>query len=131
MRKSSTTNHDHYIPGTCNIGADEIIRRQRSGWISLAAAIVLWSAFIWLNVDPVWRLALFIPATLAATGFLQAYMHFCTYFGFASLLNFGGVGRTDSVVQAEYRRQDRRKAWQIVAYAVVMGVVVAYLGYVS
>lgn len=130
MRKSSTTNHDQYIPGTCNIGADEIIRRQRSGWISLAATIVLWVAFIWFNVDPVWRVALFIPATLAAMGFFQAFMHFCAYFGFGSLFNLGDVGRTDTVIQAEHRRQDRRKAWQIVGYAVVMGVVVAYLGYI-
>ena len=121
---------EEYIPGACNIGADEIARRKRAGWIGIAATIGLWAMFMLLDVPPAWRLTLFVPATIAVMAFLQAYMHFCAYFGFASLFNFGDVGETDSVAQAMYREQDRRKAWQIVASAVVLGAVVACLGYV-
>jgi len=121
---------EKYIPGACNIGAAEIARRKRSGRIGIALTIALWAIFILLDVPPAWRLTLFFPAAIAAMGFLQAYMHFCAYFGFASLFNFDDVGKTDSVAQAKYRAHDRRKAWQIVVSAVVLGAVVAYLGYV-
>lgn len=56
-------------------------------------------------------------------------MHFCAYFGFASLFNFGDVGKTDSVQQAEFRVKDRRKAWQIVMHSVLIGIAVAILAY--
>ncbi|HEY4526635.1 MAG TPA: hypothetical protein VJK53_02205 [Candidatus Paceibacterota bacterium] len=118
-----------YVPGVCNIGEEEIRKRKQSGWIGLIATAVLWALFIWFNVPQVWRLTLFIPAMMSATGFLQAYMHFCAYFGFASLFNFGNVGKTDSVSQAEFRSKDRRRAWQIVIYSVLIGVIISSLAY--
>lgn len=118
-----------YVPGVCNIGDDEIKRRRQSGWIGLAATVVLWGIFVWLDAAPVWRLLIFFPAMMSATGLLQAYMHFCAYFGFASLFNFGDVGKTDSVQQAEFRAKDRKKAWQIVIYSVLIGIAVAALAY--
>ena len=104
--------------------------RKRTGLFGLVATIILWGAFIWFDVPAVWRLTLFIPAMMSATGLLQAYMHFCAYFGFASLFNFGELGKKDSVDQVEFRKQDRRKAWQIVIYSILIGVIVAALGYV-
>ena len=119
-----------YIPGVCNIGDEEIRMRKRTGQIGLVVTIALWALFIWFDVPQIWRLTLFIPATMSATGLFQAYMHFCAYFGFASLFNFGPkVGKTDSVEQAEFRAKDRKKAWQIVIYSIVTGLVVALLGY--
>ena len=119
-----------YIPGVCNIGDEEIKKRKQAGWIGLIATAVLWILFIWFDTPSVWRLALFFPAMMSATGFLQAYMHFCAYFGFASLFNFGPkVGKTDSVSQAEFRAKDRKKAWQIVIYSIIIGLVIALLGY--
>lgn len=119
-----------YIPGVCNIGPEEIKKRKQSGWIGLIATAVLWTLFIWFDVPAAWRLTLFLPAMMSATGFLQAYMHFCAYFGFASLFNFGNVGKTDSVQQAEFRAQDRRRAWQIVIYSILIGLVASLLAYV-
>jgi len=66
---------------------------------------------------------------MSAAGFLQAYMRFCAYFGFASLFNFGDVGKTDSVQQAGFRAKDKRRAWQIIIYSVFVGVAVAFLAY--
>lgn len=124
------TIQNKYIPGVCNIGDEEIRMRKRTGQIGLVATIALWALFIWFDVPQIWRLTLFIPATMSATGLLQAYMHFCAYFGFASLFNFGPkVGKTDTVQQAEFRAKDRKKAWQIVIYSIVTGLVVALLGY--
>ena len=118
-----------YIPGVCNIGPEEIKKRKQAGWMGLIATVALWAVFVWFGVAPAWRLLLFFPAMMSATGFLQAYMHFCAYFGFASLFNFGDVGKTDSVSQAEFRAKDKRRAWQIVIYSILIGLAVALVGY--
>lgn len=123
------TVQNQYIPGVCNIGDEEIKKRKQAGWMGLAATVVLWGIFIWLDAAPVWRLLLFFPAMMSVTGFLQAYMHFCAYFGFASLFNFADIGKTDSIQQAEFRSKDRRKAWQIVTYSILIGIAVAALAY--
>ena len=120
-----------YIPGVCNIGPEEIKKRKQSGWIGLIATIALWAIFIWFDIPSIWRLTLFFPAMMSATGFLQAYMHFCVYFGFANLFNFGDVGKTDSVFQAEFRKNDRRKAWQIVSYSILISLIITFVAYKS
>jgi len=124
-----TTNQE-YVPGVCNIGPAEIARRQRSGWVGAGATIVLWAAFWLLHVPAPWRLLLFFPAALAATGFLQAAMHFCAAFGMRGVFNFGpNIGKTDSVEQAEFRQKDQQKARQIVLYSALIGIVVAIAGF--
>lgn len=127
---SAESNDRTYIPGVCNIGPAEIARRRRSGWMSAAATVILWGALALFDAPPAARLLVFFPAAAAAAGFLQAAMHFCAYFGFAALFNFGPqVGQTDSVVEAEFRRKDRRKAWQIAIYSAGIGLAVAALAY--
>ena len=118
-----------YIPGVCNIGPAEIGRRRRAGWIGAVATVALW-AILWIfKVPAQWRLFLFFPASMAATGFLQAALHFCAGFGMRGIFNFGPVvGVTDSVEQAEFRRKDRTKARLIGLYSAFIGVGVAIVG---
>lgn len=121
---------NHYIPGVCNIGPAEIAKRKQAGWSGLIATVVLWGIFITFGTPHVWRLLLSLPSAMAASGFLQARMHFCAYFGFASLFNFGSaVGNTDDVLEAEFRAKDRKKAWQIAIYAALIGLVVALIAF--
>jgi hypothetical protein len=123
--------NDHeYIPGVCNIGRAEIRQRKTIGWVALVITIGTWIAFGVFAVVPLWRLTLFIPASIAATGFLQAAWHFCATFGVLGLSNLGpNVGKTDTVEQAEFRRQDRRTAFQIIALSVLIGAIVAVAAY--
>lgn len=118
-----------YVPGVCNIGTEEIKRRKQVGWIGLITTVVLWTLFIKLDIPSVWQLTLFFPAIMSATGFLQAYMHFCAYFGFASLFNFSDLGKTDTVQQTEFRVKDRRRAWQIIIYSILISLVVTLIAY--
>ena len=127
MMNLKTSNQ--YIPGVCNIGAAEIKKRKQAGWIGLVAIAMLWTLFIWFDAPHIWSLTLFFPTMMSAVGFLQAHMHFCAYFGFASLFNFGDVGKTDSVGQAESRTKDRKKAWQIIIFSVIISAVIAILAY--
>lgn len=118
-----------YTPGVCNIGPEEIRKRKQAGWTGLALTAALWAAFIWFDAPAPWRLTLFVPAAMAAMGFIQAYANFCAYFGFASLFNFGDLGKTNAVSEDRYRQKDRRKAWEITIYALLIGVVTALAGY--
>lgn len=120
----------HYIPGVCNIGRAEVQQRKLIGWVGLAATVGAWIACSVFKVAPLWRLALFVPASIAATGFLQAAWHFCATFGVLGLANFGpNIGKTDTVEQAEFRRQDRRTALKIIAISVLAGAAVAAAAY--
>lgn len=117
-----------YVPGICNIGPAEIAQRRRAGWAGLIVTIVLEGLFVGFDVPPPWRSTLFLPAAVSASGFLQATMHFCAYFGFAALFNVGpDLGATDTGQQVEFRKQDRRKAWQIVGLSILIAGVVAFL----
>ncbi|MFN3667104.1 MAG: hypothetical protein ACK4S0_13140 [Sediminibacterium sp.] len=113
-----------YIPGVCNMGREEIKRRKAAGWtgfiLTLVTIFLLWL----LDAPKWWRLVVFIPAVMGATGFIQAYNKFCVYFGFGHLFNFGEVGKTDSIEQSEFRAKDRVKAWQLLAYAFGAGLVI-------
>ena len=119
-----------YIPGICNIGPAEIKRRRQSGWLGLGATILLWAAFLVFHVPAPWRLFLFFPAAMSATGFLQAALHFCAGFGSRGVFNFGPeVGKTETVEQVEFRQKDQRKARLILLYSVMIGIAIAIAGF--
>jgi hypothetical protein len=85
-----------------------------------------------LGVPAAWHLTLFLPASVAAIGFLQAAWHFCAKFGLGGVFNFGlHVGRTDTVEQAEFRKQDRRTALRIIGLSAVIGIAAAAAAYVT
>lgn len=102
---------------------------MQGGWIGLGVTILLWGAFFIFRVPAAWRLTLFLPAMLGATGFLQAALHFCAGFGMRGVFNFGPqVGKTDTVEQAEFRLKDLRKARLIGLYSALVGIAVAVAG---
>ena len=119
-----------YVPGVCNIGKAEISRRSQAGWIGAGITAAAWITFYFAHVQAPWRLFLFVPAALSASGFLQAVMHFCAGFGNRGVFNFGPeVGKTDTVAQAEFRKKDKRKAQQILRLSALIGVVMAVVAY--
>jgi hypothetical protein len=122
--------YSQYIPGVCNIGPAETAMRKRAGWAGAIVTAVLWGVFACLKVNGLWYVLLFFPAASSASGFIQAKMHFCAAFGLKSLFNFGPVvGKTDSVLQAEFRALDRKKAWRILGYSSLVGLLVALVAY--
>ncbi len=120
-----------YQPGVCNIGPAEIRRRRSSGYLGLAISAILLGLLLAYRANSLWRLTLFLPVTTAATGFLQAYYHFCAGFGMRGLFNVAkSVGQTDTVIEAEFRKKDKQKSLRIFGQAVLVGVVVAFLAYI-
>ncbi len=119
-----------YIPGICNIGPAEIARRKRAGYAGLIVSIVLFTVLIGIKAHPVWRLLLVFPVMSAASGFLQAYFHFCAGFGFKGVYNVvKPAGKTETIQQKEFRTKDRQKALQITGLSILIGLIFAGVFY--
>jgi len=114
-----------YQPGVCNIGPLEIRRRRRAGHVGLVAAVVLLAILVAIGAPPLARLLVAVPAAMAASGYLQAWLKFCAGFGSRGIFNFGEVGQTHQVVDAEGRARDRARARQIGFASLGIGVAVA------
>jgi hypothetical protein len=112
---------DQYIPGTCNIGPEEIALRRRAGHVGLALTAALGAALLRSDVHPAWRLALALPAAGAASGYLQAHQRFCANYGFRGLYNFDSRGHEQPVPLAGAREEDRRRSLQIAASSAAIG----------
>ena len=113
-----------YEPGVCNIGPAEIARRRRSGHIGLAASVVLFAALLVLGAPHIARLLLVLTASIAATGYLQARLHFCAGFGSAGVYNLGPLGTVQQVAEAGARRRDRMRSLQIGIASLAIGLAV-------
>jgi peptidoglycan/LPS O-acetylase OafA/YrhL len=121
-----------YVPGSCNIGPEEIALRRRFGHAGLAVTAALGAALLRSGRHPAWRLALALPAAGAAAGYLQARHHFCANYGFRGLYNFDARGQERPVPAAgpgaaEAREQDRRRSVQIATASAAIGLGVALL----
>lgn len=121
-----------YIPGVCNIGPAERRLRRGVGWIGTGITIALWAVLTFDQTQRIWRLFIFLPAAMAAVGFLQSAFHFCAAFGLKGLFNFGPeAGKTDTVMQAEFRKKDRQRAWLILSLSFMAGVAAAAAAYLT
>src|ERR1035437_10722566 len=84
-----------YEPGVCNIGPEEIARRRRSGHVGRMVSVALFALLLAIAAPHWTRLALILTAGVAASGYLQAWFHFCAGFGSTGVYNFGPVGRSE------------------------------------
>jgi hypothetical protein len=119
-----------YLPGVCNIGPEEIARRRNLGWGALAVTLVLLAILVWAGINPWWRLFIFFPAMLSASGYLQAYFKFCSGFARKGIFNFGSLGRTQEVIDEASKIKDKSKGNSIMLYAALIGAVVAIISVV-
>ena len=77
-----------------------------------------------IDAPPLSRLLVALPAAAAASGYLQARFRFCAGFGSRGIYNFGELGQTLQVEDAEARRRDRARANQIGLASLAIGVAV-------
>ena len=69
-----------------------------------------------------------LPVFAAAFGLLQAYFHFCAEFAMVGVFNFSDTLRkTETVMQAEFRRKDRIKAIKILAISFTIASIASIL----
>ena len=118
---------DNYIGGQCNIGREEIARRRNLGWVSLGIVFALFVALVWIGVSPWWRLFIFVPATMSASGFLQAYFHFFSGFARLGVFNFGPTGQRHEIADEGSKKKDRKRGIEITIYAALIGAAITIL----
>ncbi len=120
-----------YRPGACNIGPAEIRGRRLAGHVGVALTVALLGIEVGLGAPPLLRLFVAVPVAVAAAGYLQAWLKFCAAYGARGVFNFGALGETKRVEDAEARARDRAKSNRIalasLAIGVVAGVVAALL----
>ena len=116
-----------YESGRCNIGPAEIARRRRVGHVGTLVTAILLAALLVTNAPPWARLLVFLPAAVAASGYLQAYFRFCADYGWRGVFNFGEAGhdRVSPVGDPASRAQDRRRAALIALGSGAVGLAVA------
>ena len=110
----SENNNEHYIPGHCNIGDEEIKRRKIAGYFGLGLTVVFILFFQLFHFSRSWRLLVFFPVSLSLIGVFQAWFKFCVAFGMKGIFNFGEFGKTFAVEQDENKRKDHAKSRQII-----------------
>jgi hypothetical protein len=116
---------DQYVPGTCNIGQEEIALRRRAGHIGLAVTAALATALVRSDLHPAWRLTMALPAAGAASGYLQARQRFCANFGFRGVYNFDALGHEQQVADDQAPAADRRRSLQLSVASAGIGLGVA------
>lgn len=114
-----------YIPGTCNIGREEIIRRRAGAIIGLIITIIFIVIMQWFKIDHWWRLLIFLPVTSTVISFEQWYFKFCVAFARMGVYNFGPIGKTYKVENTEYLKKDRAKARRMNLAGILAGAVAA------
>ena len=119
------TDEGHYQPGVCNIGPAEIARRRRAGHVGALIAIALLVVLVVLDVPPLARLIVALPAAGAASG--HSAFRFCAGFASRGLFNFSELGQEQSVGDPASRARDKARANQILIGSVAIGLAVGVI----
>jgi len=101
---------NQYIPGTCNLGKDEIRSRQIVALFGLFLTISSVIGILAADQGRSVRFSIFIPAMIFSVGFVQSRSKFCLAYGLAGTFNFERLGKISRVASVEDRRADRKTA---------------------
>jgi len=113
-----------YIPGTCNLGPQEIRSRQVVALFGGALTIISALTLILTDQNKSARFSIFIPAAIFAIGFIQSRSKFCLAYGFAGTFNFGTLGKLSKVSDQADRAADRKTAIKIFAQSALYAALV-------
>lgn len=118
----------YYTPGVCNLNPAETKRRRAAGYLGVGLAILVLVGFAALHLQPAFGLVLFVPAWLAAIGFLQAKNHFCVSFAASGIYSADDTSKTAEVETAAHK-QDQARARRLNLQALAIGVVGGVVGF--
>ncbi len=121
---------DHYIPGACNIGKDEIAKRKVE---LVASGVIVALLTIWCFFLPDSRLLWFLLFTSSSFMVLMHFQirnKFCVAFGFFGRYNFGKRGKTEKTNDPEHIARDRKKVLVIALQTIMLSSAYTLLIYV-
>jgi hypothetical protein len=119
-----------YQPGVCNIGTEERRKRRTVGIASGVAAAGI-AAYLLVTGRPestlLWTMPLWIGTFV---GFFQDRMGFCVGFGVMARYDLtGSGGDAGTVSEREAVRRDRRRAIEVLGYALAAGLLTTVVLY--
>ena len=116
-----------YIPGSCNIGKQEILKRKRFAMLAVVGTICYAVGIVLIGGSQLFRLALALPATMAILSLQQVGNKFCVAFGLAGIFSFeNGLQHIDAA-QAEYIKKDKARAVKMIVWSLLGGVAAGVL----
>ena len=121
---------NQYIPGTCNLGKDEIRSRQIVALFGLFLTISSVIGILAADQGRSVRFSIFIPAMIFSVGFVQSRSKFCLAYGFAGTFNFERLGKISRVASVEDRRADRKTAIIILLKAAALAALITVVFFV-
>jgi len=113
MKKSMKMSSSTYIPGTCNIGKNEIRQRKLVGLVGLFFSISSLIGLMAVGAAREARLGIFLPLMVASIGYFQVRGKFCLAYGLAGTFNLGKLGDISRVSDPINRSADRATALKI------------------
>lgn len=117
-------NENKYIPGTCNIGKQEMIKRRNGAITAGISAVLIATGLLVAHLDKNWRLIIFLPLISFFIGIQQWYFKFCVGFGMKGLFNFGDLGHVNNVEAQEMHKADRNKALKMIITGIILAAAV-------
>ena len=121
---------NQYIPGTCNLGKDEIRSRQIVALFGLFLTISSVIGILAADQGRSVRFSIFIPAMIFSVGFVQSRSKFCLAYGLAGTFNFDRLGKISRVSSVEDRRADRKTAITILLKAAALAALITVVFFV-
>jgi len=118
-----------YLPGTCNLGPEEVRRRYRNGFIGLFLMIGYILFVKWMDLPDSYKLGLFIPAFYSVSGFLQAVKKFCFVYGWKGLSSLSGMRKFQTIKDKDFLKQDRRTALNFVLIVTLFSIFLTAIYY--
>ncbi|CAN2211054.1 hypothetical protein MCEMRH37_00984 [Candidatus Nanopelagicaceae bacterium] len=120
---------DQYIPGTCNIGKNEIRQRQFVALVGLVLSVSALIGFISTSASQNVRLGIFLPLAIFSVGFVQSRKKFCFAFGFLGTFNFGKLGKMSRVADKASQAADRKMAISILLQSIGLAAILTLIVY--
>jgi len=121
---------NQYIPGTCNLGKDEIRSRQIVALFGLFLTISSVIGILAADQGRSVRFSIFIPAMIFSVGFVQSRSKFCLAYGLAGTFNFERLGKISRVSSVEDRKADRKTAIIILLKAAALAALITVVFFV-
>ena len=116
----SQANTPVYIPGSCNLGKEEIKRRQLVAILGLVLSVSTLAGLVGSDAPASARWGMFVPLMVFSIGFIQSRRKFCLAYGFLGTFNFGGLGQLSRVADPIAKKADRKTALTILLQSALL-----------
>ena len=116
----------NYIPGTCNIGNEQLTKRKRFLIKCILITVLCISYQLIFHSDKILRLLMFIPFTVTAVAAQQVMYKFCYRLGLMGMYGFGELGKEKSVEENEYKKLDRKKSQKMIVSSVLISAILTF-----